>query len=225
MRKLIGICGMSGMKPRYWANYMAELIDRIVKKQDLEIDEDSISENRTMSTNYVSVDSFCESIFDLAKIFNPNLYDINLHDKAETMSAYVNLKTFEVTEIQHPNLEPEYVFNYVKQFGSLPQGDCWMLVKDYVMYFAHYIVKSFFGQQAWLNVVRATEMDTDDYKIFWDVKTQCEYDFIKENGIIIHLGYGDTYRDIKNFKPDYSATTKEEIINSIKQITNVSDNA
>ena len=176
-----------------------------------------IDPNEATSTDHVVLDSFGEHILDQVKQFCPALIDYNLHDERTLQTIYINPATFEVIEDGVlPSDEcfvctaREYV-DYVEGNDEMPTT-IYLSLGEFVMYFARYVMKKWFGPNVWLNIAATTAnaMGSPDSRIYWDVKTQAELDYIGKNGgTIIELRNADrehdvdeSYRDIKYLDPD-----------------------
>lgn len=172
------------------------------------------------STDHVVLDSFGEHILDQIKQFCPALIEYDLHDEATLKGYYINPATFDVIDgvsidftVDGTDIytAKDYA-DYVSQDDEIPSGNIYMDLSEFILYFAHYTMKRAFGPNVWLNIATATAdaMGSTDTRIYWDVKTQAELDYIsRHNGIIIELRNSDRehdtdkmYRDIKYLDPD-----------------------
>lgn len=78
-----------------------------------------------------------------------------------------------------------------------------MTLGEFIIYFADVVMKNHFGKEIWLNIAKASShlIDDNNFKIFYDVKTSAEKNFIREKGVMIQLineerQMGQGYRDI-----------------------------
>lgn len=231
MCKIIGICARKGAGRRTAAWLLAQTIEEQRKGTPYEkykalfecwVKLVIIDPSEASSTDHVVLDSFGEHILDQLKQFCPTLVEYDLHDDNVLEMIYVNPYTFEViTEgmIRGMELDGSEVYTataeefaeYVELNRLVPQ-DQWLRLDQFIMYFARNVMKKWFGPNVWLNVAVATAgaMGSSDTRIYWDVKTQAELDYISKNkGIIIELRNADrekdaneSYRDIKYLDPD-----------------------
>ena len=72
----------------------------------------------------------------------------------------------------------------------------YMTMREFILYFGMEIMQRFFGKNVWVNMVRSTSLSQDkwfdndgvSFKIFRDLKTSAEAQFIKDlNGVIIKV--------------------------------------
>lgn len=171
------------------------------------------------STDHVILESFGEYIVSSVKQFCPVLtpYDIMGADK----DAYlINPETFDITCC--PDEDSSIVtadgFKELKeQLHPIFPSNCWMTLGEFVMYYAKMVIKENFGSRVWCNMMDATAslMDTEDIRIYWDVKTQDEIRYIdKKNGMLIELinevrGRNGGYREISHLDPDIELDTTQ----------------
>lgn len=162
------------------------------------------------STDHVMLDSFGEHITDQVKQFCPKLIEYDLHDDDVLNGYLINPTNFEIIKagLRHAYTAKEMAEH---QFNEVEPG-VWMTLGEFILYFARDVMKKAFGPNVWLNVAIATanSMGTTDTRIYWDVKTQAELDYISKcGGTIIELRNADrehdtnaSYRDIKYLDPD-----------------------
>ena len=231
MGKLIGICGGSCTTRRQWAWLLAHAIEDRTKGFDM----DTFKEHHTCrvsqlqggdvelySTNHVILDSFAEFILDQVKLFNPNLQPYDLTDAYIKHNKYVLISTGEVMEATELNEVPHTICSLeqlckVKCLEAIPGAT--LTVNNYILYFADHVIKRYFGKDVWLNATIALNklMGGIDYRIYWDVKTQGEHDYIKNSGgFIICLPdedpFIDRYQKIDKLQPDFDLSLVENIL-------------
>lgn len=231
MCKIIGIVGNHGTgritaawllaqtieekrKGTSWAKYQV-LFESWVKLVILDPAE-------ATSTDHVILDSFGEHILDQVKQICPKLIEYDLHDDEVLDENLINPSTFGIIK---KGLREEMSHRAVARFAmddgfaSEPEAGIWMTIREFIMYFASGVMKRFFGPNIWLNIATATadSMGSPDTRIYWDVKTQAELDYINDNrGTIIELRNTsrenkriESYRDIKYLDPDIIIDTTD----------------
>lgn len=223
MCKIIGITGKRGSGRKTAAWLLAKTLEELRKGTTYEkykalyecwVKLVIIDESEATSTDHVVLDSFGEHILDQIKQFCPSLIEFDLHDESFTNTNYINPTTLDVMSVYPDNVvDAEYYAECVQHRG-IPE-DTWMTITDFILYFAHYVMKRSFGDSVWLNIARYTAqaMGTTDSRIYWDCKTQAELSYIdKEHGTIIEVRNADReeaggYRDIKSLDPDFILDT------------------
>ena len=228
MCKIIGIVGNRGTGRKTAAWLLAQTLEEKRKNTPYEkfkvlfeswVKLVIIDPAEASSTDHVVLDSFGEHILDQLKQFCPALIDYDLHDEDVLSDYLINPVTFEIlpNKPEMPgwmdvDVYPASAFaEQVSQSCEIPK-DVYMTLGEFILYFAHYTMKRSFGPNVWLNIATATAdaMGSPDIRIYWDVKTQAELDYISKNkGIIIELRNADRehdtdkmYRDIKYLDPD-----------------------
>jgi len=67
-----------------------------------------------------------------------------------------------------------------------PDGDLWMALNDYVIYFGFYVCRSFLGKDIWTRVEEMTNKnfppDPSSIRVYIDVRARSEYDYIRSLG-------------------------------------------
>lgn len=222
MCKIIGICGRRGSGRKTAAWLLAQTMEEKRKGTPWEkykvlfeswVKLVIIDPAEASSTDHVVLDSFGEHILDQVKQFCPALIGYDLHDDVVLNSYYINPTTFQVVNAVNTwdiCTAAEFA-DYVGLNDHVPDDQC-MTLGEFIIYFAHYTMKKAFGPNVWLNIATATAdaMGSPDTRIYWDVKTQAELDYISGNkGTIIELRNADRehdtdkmYRDIKYLDPD-----------------------
>lgn len=116
-----------------------------------------------------------------------------LNDSSKKKEYIININTFEYKE-GFPNLDISTLYKK-RENGELVDG--WLTVNDFINYFGHHVCKRFIGKDVW---VRCEEKSTEQYpttekwRIYSDVRTKSEYDFIKsKEGILIRINTNKEY--------------------------------
>ena len=183
MCKIIGIANSSKYNRKALAWLLAKTIEEHKRGTDINkfkllwtewLNEDSAEHG---STEHVILDSFGEHILSQVKLFCPVLIPYDLEDTNTLESVWINPYTFELSTGPQPEISAQDLY-------KTKTTDCWMTVGQFIMYFAHYVMKGAFGERVWLNIATSTAiaMDTDDVRIYWDCKTQAEIDYIVASG-------------------------------------------
>lgn len=229
MCKIVGIVGNHGTGRKTAAWLLAQTIEEKRKGtpfQKYQVLFESwvklviIDPAEATSTDHVILDSFGEHILDQVKQICPRLIEFDLHDDEILNRYYINPATFQV--VDNPGKYDictalDYA-DYVDLDDSAPEDQC-MTLGEFILYFAHYTMKKAFGPNIWLNIATATAdaMGSPDTRIYWDVKTQAELNYISEHrGTIIELRNDyrqskitESYRDIKYLDPDIVINTTQ----------------
>lgn len=187
--KYIGITGKKGIPRHEYAWIIANLLDNPGKSYQQMVRMLSSNEDAPHgSTDNVMLDSFAWSMYDMVKMINPNLMGMDLSSGYIKEKWCVNIGTLQVARAKdvHPTT--------IKGIHQQPPEDTWLTVGGYIMYITRDIFKAAFGGSFWVNNLKAMESlrgpVTGEYKIFFDVKTNDEHDFIKDlGGLIITLTY------------------------------------
>lgn len=223
MCKIIGICGRTGSGRKTAAWLLARTMEekrRGTPYEKYKILFESwvklviVDPAEATSTDHVVLDSFGEHILDQVKQICPRLIEYDLHDDEELNGYLINPSTFEIIkagvrqEWSHDEMSDFAIHNGFVE----PDPGVWMTIGEFILYFAGSVMKKFFGPNIWLNIATATaeSMGSPDSRIYWDVKTQAELDYISKNGgTIIELRNADrehnvdkAYRDIRYLDPD-----------------------
>lgn len=228
MCKIIGICGRRGSGRVTAAWLLAQTMEEKRKGTPYEkfkvlfeswVKLVILDPAEATSTDHVILDSFGEHIIDQLKQFCPALIGYDLHDETDLKGFYINPATFEIeprgSEVfAYDDVDICTAKEYVEAISlsnRFPTG-LYMSLDEFIIYFAHYTMKKAFGPNVWLNIASATAeaMGSPDSRIYWDVKTQAELEYISKNGgTIIELRNADRehdtdkmYRDIHYLDPD-----------------------
>ena len=169
---------ISDATPEEWDKEYRRLVKAVIDDPDV-----------VESTRHCTIDSFGGYILGFIKIFVPTLGPFDIEDKQLQEQYAINPKTFEVLPVEE--VEQEELVGAII-WDRLKEG--WVTVKDFIIYFADTVMKGHFGDNIWLNVAKfttETTMADGEYQIFWDVKTDAEYDFINSNGVMVILNNKD----------------------------------
>ena len=200
MCKLIGISGGTKKNRRAFAWILANSIEEIRKgttkaKFDILyrcwVDLVDVDHAIVASTNHVIIDSFGDHILDQVKQFCPTLIPYDLHDDNILSRTRINPFTFEMYDV---NTEPTCTAGELHAMLAEDRKDAILTLGEFIMYFAHYTMKTAFGERVWLNVAASTAsaVSSDDWRIYEDCKTQAEINYIKESGGTLVMLVDDT---------------------------------
>lgn len=249
MCKIIGIYGRTGSGRKTAAWLLAQTIEEKRKGTPYEkfkvlfeswVKLVIIDPAEASSTDHVVLDSFGEHILDQLKQFCPALIDYDLHNETDLKGFYINPATFEVV----PGDSEVLAYDDTDICTAREYADCigraeeptglYMSLDEFILYFAHHTMKRSFGPNVWLNIAIATAdaMGSPDIRIYWDVKTQAELDYISKNkGIIIELRNADRehdtdkmYRDIRHLNPNIIIDTTLGLHNCAEMFWNTVSN-
>ena len=192
-----------GMNFSEWDEMYKKLVDYVI--EDPEVIE---------STAHCTIDTFGGYILDFVKLFCPPIADLDLGDKHVIINYIICPDTFDVRD----NTQHEYDDLLVSHDKYVPGTNAYLYLEDFIIYFANDVMKKSFGKNVWLNVARHSIVNNSDneYKIFWDVKTNEEKKFIKKKGTLIKLENikretEGGYRDIEMNDQDIVLNTAGEL--------------
>lgn len=196
MCKIVGIYGEKGSGRKTAAWLIAKTLEEQIKGTSQEsykelfrtwVEEVCTNEGIIESTHHVIIDSFGDSILDTLKIFNPNLQEYDLHDEDIKDHTWVQLTTGKVWR----EISPQYHVLTPEQAIELDIKDNHIMnMRDYIIYWADWVIKGRFGENVWVNMIASTNelLCSRDHRIYWDVRTQGEIDYIRQTGgILVHL--------------------------------------
>jgi hypothetical protein len=245
MCNLVGIYGRRGSGRRTAAWLIANTIEEIRKGITFEKYKVlyecwaklvMIDEHEICSTAHVVLDSFGDRILDQVKQMCPALNAYNLHADAD-LNHYIDPVTFDIQkfdkESEVKRISPTAIIFTAEQYWkahqfkgvSLDESPGYMKISEFVMYYAHYVMKSAFGENVWTNIASAENayVASPDTRIYWDCKTDAELRYVYENGgSIINVTNPEResdggFRDIKIKDPDYVINTKYGLENCAEQ--------
>lgn len=172
---------------------------------------DAVKESKSCigSSNYYILESFGGIILDNIRLTIPCLRDLDLSQESADLERPFDVDTLTV--------------------GS---GD--ITVGDFIILYADKTLKTKFGQRFWVNIaeqwVQRTEEDpysTEQYIIYWDVKTDAEAEYIKKHGgTLIHVTCPERlrrggYNTIKSMEPDIRIRLHKDFVEDCEQIWNL----
>lgn len=246
--KYIGITGHRGSGKTSVAYLLGNMLERIRKNDD----KDEIYEQykvwcKTIEQNndaiydcplyYVYFDEFG----DMPKSFVAQLLSIDmsvLDNDTMKDNMYVNLKDFKLYAydesfklVSSKDILKRFVYK-----GDDYWDDSYISLRDFSKTVSIDIFKRFFGTDVWLKSRRMSDIKfgevEDGWRVFSDVKTTDEYNYIKEkDGIIIRTLNGKNrksdkgirnigFKDYKNL--DYTVVTEGKLIDLFDTIYNIS---
>lgn len=200
--------------------------------------------NETYPGNYLRQAyylTFSEDIiFNLSSLTGIRTEDLFNDTYKDTM--YINLRTMDA--VSDP--DPAKITTREELFESRSRGDIapidddiYILARDFILYYAHDVMQRFFGSNIWLIMHKYLNSRYDIgwfysavYRIYTDVKSECEYEYLKELGASFvevrrpeHKKEDTMLSTYNNFKPDYTIdvngdlmSLKDTIYNIAKQI-------
>jgi len=221
MCKLIGVYAAPGTGRKTAAWLLAKTIEEI--KHRTPFDKYEIlykcwcelvirDAKEAYSTTHCTLDSFGGHILDQLRLFCPVLDGLNLKDEHQINNYYINLSTWAVTNDKFDNnvVPLTNALRYIHDHDEFPPE--WALtVADFIMYFAKHVMKRYFGEDVWLKVAKFSNqiMASEDYRIYYDVKTQAELNYLD---VVIYLINTQRekeggYREIWALDPDFTIDT------------------
>lgn len=175
------------------------------------------------STDHVILDSFGEAILDMIRIFNPYLQEYDLHNEEIKNNYWVQLSTGKVVtdpeSLGGIRKDPGHIDFEVTVNGTIVSDQWYLTIRDYILYWADRVIKRFFGENILLHSTIATNelLGSKDHRIYWDVRTQGEMDYIKDSGgLLIHLVSPGRirkrgYQKIRDLHPDLTINTTKPL--------------
>lgn len=232
MCKIIGIYGEPGTGRKTAAWLLAKTIEEIKKKTpyskyrilykcwcQLVIRD----EEEAYSTSHCILDSFGGHILDQLKIFCPILGNLDLTDDSVIYNKYINMQTWEVTDECSDPMTLDELLVYINNHQDMPRQS--VSLADFIMYFAKHVMKKMFGDDVWLRVAKFSNefMDSEDYRIYYDVKTQGEQQYVD---YLVHLQNADRakdggYREIIQIDSDFTINTIFGLENCAEDFHNI----
>lgn len=211
---------------------------------------DELMENESCINNanleYVYFDSFSDSIKGFIRMMLGCPSEFIYEDKYKDLIV-VNLKDLSYRHIYEFEKIPELKtsaeiyndmpFNSTESPITLTK-DRYMLLREFIMYFGYDVMQRFFGKNIWVKILRASCKNWDDiydrygdnYKIFTDLKTQAEMDFIKQNnGVVINTirpsnKKGKSKLTIIDDKSDYNILINGDLMSIKEEIVQIAKN-
>lgn len=231
--KYIGIQGYRGAGKETWSFLLGSILDYLIQSEndkcDLNIEEiNKIYDNAVEAIycnpqflqdsefNHVYIASFSDTSKALLHLMT-NIPMEYMYDSEYKSNTYINLKTFEYVEgvidpselniisaqsLWDKKLKDIHFIN--NPYNPSPLEDEWMQLKEFLMYYGHFVMKNFLGKNIWVKSLDSVEEEDEyfiqdnSYKIFNDVKFESEVKYIKEHGgVIIYIDRP------KNVKKDF----------------------
>lgn len=252
--KLIGIRGHRGAGKNTITYLLAKTMDYLMLHEDdfvfddfeneynlwcKEIKDDESRIHR-MDCNRVIVEGFGDG----PKMMLSMLVGIdmkNMNDDYMKDHIIINLKDFSYDIYSNENIPTTITADeYSKAIMLLPthtvKNDTYMSLRELVLFFGLYVMQKSFGQNVWVKSMAANALfynglypdDSDDFKIFSDVKSSSEVTYIKErDGVIIeverpgHVKQGglDLLRNDNRY--DYKVIIDNYLENTISQVLRI----
>ena len=146
-----------------------------------------------MNTNKVYIDAFG----DIPRTFIQLLIDGSdecLIDNSLKDNVLINLKDFTKHNLSdlpaHTNVyTAQQLFEKQNSAISVITDDCYITIREFILYFGREVMQRFFGQNVWIKSLKQnTEFfenifdDDNAYKLYYDIKTKSEVTYIKERG-------------------------------------------
>lgn len=211
--KYIGIRGHRGAGKNTVAYLLANTIDYLINKKDMDQFEDRFNQwcidfrQNEGIINYWSSDRvMIEGFGDTPKMLLSMLTGIDfrsMNDDYIKDHTYINLKDFDKVEIKDDELVPHPLYTaneYMKTtvYSTEPnviEEDVWMTLRELILYFGIYTMQNAFGRNVWVKALVANQEyfgglfnSDNDYKIFSDIKAKSEITYIKnKNGVIVKV--------------------------------------
>lgn len=176
----------------------------------------------------VYFDSFSDTLFTLLSLML-NVPVDKLHTDYYKDHMIVNIKDFKTILYEHIPVDMK-LYNaeeyFKKSSTKVPKsinGDTYMTLREFVMYFGKEVMQRYFGLNVWVKILDSSKHlftnifdENDSYKIFCDVKTPSEISYIKnENGIIVKIERYATRKKIdalvKDIRVDYTINVDSDL--------------
>ena len=212
--KYIGITGKRGSGRQTLAWLLGQTLQCMDKlsfeeyQQKFKAWTDAVKKSKDCigSSNYYVLESFGGIILDSIRLTIPALYELDLSQESPDLSL-----SFDV--------------------DSLTVGEGDLTVRQFIIQYADRVLKGNFGRKFWVNIAEQwahqkeqDEYRTEQYIIYWDVKTDEEAEYIKRhNGVYIQVSCPERlrsggYNTIKSTKPDYKIRLHEDFVDDCQQI-------
>lgn len=115
-----------------------------------------------------------------------------LKDERYKDNIYINIKDFHTTTIRPDDKDIITLDEYI--CGSLSSEDVYISLRDFYIYIYTFVFKENLGNSIWVKIIDRESKYFEEllgpykYKIYWDMKSREEYEFIKNNnGVCIYL--------------------------------------
>lgn len=231
--KYIGIQGYRGAGKETLSFLLGSILDYLIQSEndncDLDIEEiGKIYDNAVEAVycdsqflqdsefNHVYVASFSDTSKTLLHLMT-NIPMEYMYDSEYKSNTYINLKTFKYVEgVMDPSelniisaqslwdKKLRDIQSINNPYHPLSLEDEWIQLKEFLMYYGHFVMKNFLGKNIWVKSLDSVEEEDEyfikdiSYKIFNDVKFEGEIKYIKDRGgIIVYIDRP------KNIKKDF----------------------
>lgn len=240
----IGICGHRGSGRNTIAYLIANSLEYLLTTEfdkceyhnkftgwcDDIINDESAVYNLSLSKVYI------ESFSDDIKSYISLLTGIPLtHLYSDYCKEHIAINLKDLSEVLIKDIDPALIISREKLFElrntkKITQilTDLYIGLGDFILYFGYDVMQRFFGANFWIKSLKQNETKWDKnwnndivYKIYPDVKTECERDYIKDRGGLV----------IKVNRPTHKKTTsplskdidyqEDMIINSVEGLYDI----
>lgn len=203
MEKVIGITGHRGAGKTTVAWLLGNCINNLLNKQKITKElyklwvDKIVSYERVVfesDLDYIYFDSFQDTLLNVIWQLTGIPYS-DMVDDHKKDNMVVNLKNFDYYPIEeniHPITAKELLNeNMGKSIHPIEQ-DQWMLLRDFIIYFGHDVMKRFFGENVWVKALLKSPVyengfSRTEWVIFVDTKTRAEQQYILDHGILINV--------------------------------------
>lgn len=197
----VGATAMTDIRSKKYDNEDAMKFDWFIKvgnlmNQPLAPDKNNIDSFALHANNYcgdkVNMETFAHTLqFMVAELTSiPVRYFIDCNTKKDYV---INIKTFEYRKIQPEDvlMNPYELYDKMQANADFtPVGqeidDAWMTLNSYVVYFGQCVCRTFLGKDVWTRVEermnRAYPPEDDTVRIYTDMKSMSEYEYIRSIG-------------------------------------------
>lgn len=230
----IGIIGHKGSGRKTFAGILKDTIEYEDNFENYEIDfSEFVNHNINFpvkSSMLTIIDSFGRYILDVIKFTYSDLLPLDLEDSKTLHSYQVKLDDMTL----HQDKQEECVTRQYALDQSASKKNIYLELSDFIMYWADNMMKGYFGPNVWTNMMAADERSnrygSSRYKIYYDVKTKAEYNFIKDRGGCIIVLQCDSrkrpggYNKLGKTTPDFTIQIHEGYKGDEKDIYNLAQN-
>lgn len=235
----IGICGHRGAGKNTMAYLIANTIEYIISDGDKEeypnrfnqwcneiMQDESLIYSLSLKSSYI--ESFSTDIKSYINLLTGIPVEHMYSDLCKENIA-INLKDLseiDVNDIENKELlisrEKLFELRNTKDITQI-SSDLYITLGDFILYFGYDIIQRFFGANFWIKSLKKNDdrwgsvwVNDNICKIYPDVKTECERDYIKDHdGVIIkvvrptHKKTASPLSKDINFKEDITIESKE----------------
>lgn len=189
----------------------------------LMIDENCIN---SIALDYVYFDSFSDSIKAFIRLM------LGCPEEYVYENKYKDLVVINLKDLSYKLLSdfetPIKLKTAIDIYKTMPfdpsekpiklDKDRYMLLGEFIMYFGFDVMQRFFGKNIWVKILQASSeeygrfcdiQNKTYYKIFSDLKTSAEFNFIKNsNGLVINIIRPGNKKDKSKFHEELSGDNK-----------------